>query len=135
MHNLYLAAMPSTTPSRTLTKTKRNFCVTRREMLAAVEFVKRHRHYLCDRNFSLELATSQFHQCYEAENQRASFLDGSNSLLLSTLSLKFEPENVALMQISCTNARAQKHLNGMPTSTVRSRKQNVILPLKHLRRS
>ena len=41
--------------SRTLTKSKKNFPVTRREMLPAVEFVKRHRHYLCDRKFFLRI--------------------------------------------------------------------------------
>ncbi|KAL9957276.1 hypothetical protein ACROYT_G038892 [Oculina patagonica] len=32
--------------SRTLSKSERNYCVTRRELLAIVEFVKQHRHYL-----------------------------------------------------------------------------------------
>ena len=32
--------------SRTLSKSERNYCVTRRELLAIVEFMKQHRHYL-----------------------------------------------------------------------------------------
>ncbi len=33
--------------SRSLQKPERNYCVTRRELLAIVEFLKRYRHYLC----------------------------------------------------------------------------------------
>ena len=32
--------------SRTWSNSERNYCVTRRELLAIVEFVKQHRHYL-----------------------------------------------------------------------------------------
>ena len=39
--------------SRTLTKTERKYCVTRKEMLAVVFFVKYFRHYLCGRKFHL----------------------------------------------------------------------------------
>ena len=38
--------------SRTLSKSERNYCVTRRELLAIVEFVKQHRHYLQGARFS-----------------------------------------------------------------------------------
>ena len=39
--------------SRTLSKSERNYCVTRRELLAIVEFVKQHRHYLQGARFSI----------------------------------------------------------------------------------
>ena len=39
--------------SRTLTKSERNYCVTRRELLAVVEFIRKYRHFLCDRKFLL----------------------------------------------------------------------------------
>jgi len=32
--------------SRTLSKSEKNYCVASRELLAIVEFVKQHRHYL-----------------------------------------------------------------------------------------
>ena len=105
--------------SRTLTKWTRNFFVTRRKILAAVEFVKRHCHYLCDRKCFLRIDHSPIPSVLrtkEPKNQRASVLDGSNSLLLSTSSLNVEPEIVTLMQIPCPDTRAQKDLNGLQTS-------------------
>ena len=39
--------------SRTLSKSERNYCVTRRELLAIVEFVKQHRHYLQGTRFCI----------------------------------------------------------------------------------
>ena len=39
--------------SRTLSKSERNYCVTRRELLAIVEFVKQHRHYLQGAKFCI----------------------------------------------------------------------------------
>ena len=39
--------------SRLLTKCKRRYCVTRRELLAVVNFVKQHRSYLVDQRFIL----------------------------------------------------------------------------------
>lgn len=41
--------------SRTLSWSERNYCVTRRELLAIVEFVKQHRHYLQGTIFCIEL--------------------------------------------------------------------------------
>ena len=42
--------------SRTLSKSERNYCLTLRELLAIVEFVKQHRHYL------------QIHACIHGTN-------------------------------------------------------------------
>ena len=39
--------------SRTLYKSERNYCVTRRELLAIVEFVKQHQHYLQGARFCI----------------------------------------------------------------------------------
>ncbi|KAK3708498.1 hypothetical protein QZH41_003116 [Actinostola sp. cb2023] len=39
--------------SRTLSKSERNYCVTRRELLAIFEFVKHHRHYLQGTKFHI----------------------------------------------------------------------------------
>ena len=39
--------------SRTLNKPERNYCVTRREMLAVVYFIKKHQHYLYGREFEV----------------------------------------------------------------------------------
>ena len=39
--------------SRTLSKSEGNYCVTRRELLAIVEFVKQHRHYLQGTRFCI----------------------------------------------------------------------------------
>jgi hypothetical protein len=39
--------------SRTLTKVERNYCVTRKEMLALVYFIKHFKHYLLGREFIL----------------------------------------------------------------------------------
>ena len=39
--------------SRTLSKSERNYCVTRRELLVIVEFVKQHRHYLQGTRFCI----------------------------------------------------------------------------------
>ena len=39
--------------SRTLNKPERNYCVTRRELLAVVYFIKKHRHYLYGREFEV----------------------------------------------------------------------------------
>lgn len=39
--------------SRTLTKSERNYCITRREMLALVYFIKHFKHYLIGREFIL----------------------------------------------------------------------------------
>ena len=39
--------------SRSLNKSERNYCVTRRELLAVVYFIKKHRHYLYGRDFEV----------------------------------------------------------------------------------
>jgi len=39
--------------SKVLSKSERNYCVTRRELLAVVHFIKQYRHYLLGRNFEL----------------------------------------------------------------------------------
>ena len=39
--------------SQTLSKSEGNYCVTRRELLAIVEFVKQHRHYLQGARFCI----------------------------------------------------------------------------------
>ena len=39
--------------SRTLSKSERNYCVTRRELLAVVEFVKQRWHYLQGTRFCI----------------------------------------------------------------------------------
>lgn len=40
--------------SRTLTKSERNYCITRREMLALVDFIKHFKHYLIGRECILK---------------------------------------------------------------------------------
>ncbi len=39
--------------SRVLTKQERRYCITRRELLAVVHFVKQYRHFLCGKEFTL----------------------------------------------------------------------------------
>ena len=51
--------------SRTLSKSERNYGVTRRELLAIVEFVKQHRHYLQDSAFELIM-----HLCAPSSRQK-----------------------------------------------------------------
>ena len=40
--------------SRTLSKSERNYCVTHHDLLAIVEFVKQHRHYLQGTRFCIQ---------------------------------------------------------------------------------
>ena len=73
--------------SRTLTKAERNYCVTRRELLAVVEFVKQHRHYLCDRKFIIRIDHSPIPsvlRAKEPEGQLARWIE-----LLSTFDIEF----------------------------------------------
>ena len=51
---------PITYSSRTLCKTERNNCVTCRELLAVVEFVKLHRHFSCDNKFTVRIDHSPY---------------------------------------------------------------------------
>ena len=48
---MYGEECPVAFASRTLTKTERSYCVTRKEMLALVNFVKHFKHYLYGRKF------------------------------------------------------------------------------------
>lgn len=50
-----LVERPIAYASRTLTKSERRYCVTRRELLSAVYFIKYLRHYLYGRTFKLRV--------------------------------------------------------------------------------
>ena len=54
--------------SRTLSKSERNYCVTRRELLAIVEFVKQHRHYLQGTRFCIRTDHSPLRSVIKAKD-------------------------------------------------------------------
>ena len=54
--------------SRTLSKSERNYCVTRRELLAIVEFIKQHRHYLQGTRFCIRSDHSPLRSVIKAKN-------------------------------------------------------------------
>ena len=62
--------------SRTLSKSERNYCVTRRELLAIIEFVKQHRYYL--QGFCIRTDHAPLHfvvQAKDPEGQLARWID------------------------------------------------------------
>ena len=64
--------------SRTLSKSERNYCVTRRELLAIVEFVKQHRHYLQGTRFCIRTDHAPLRfvvQAKDPEGQLARWID------------------------------------------------------------
>ena len=64
--------------SRTLSKSERNYCVTRRELLAIVEFVKQHRHYLQGTRFCIRTDPAPLRfvvQAKDPEGQLARWID------------------------------------------------------------
>ena len=58
---------PIAFPSRTLSKSERKYCVTRRELLAIVEFVKQHRPYMQGARSAFELI---MHLCAPSSRQK-----------------------------------------------------------------
>ena len=54
--------------SRTLSKSERNYCVTHHELLAIVEFVKQHRHYLQGARFSIQTAHAPLRSVINAKD-------------------------------------------------------------------
>ena len=64
--------------SRTLSKSERNYCVTQRMLLAIVEFVKQHRHYLQGARFCIRNDYAPLHSVLKAkdpEGQLASWIE------------------------------------------------------------
>lgn len=70
--------------SRTLTKAEKRYCVTRKELLAVVHFIKHYRHYLYGRRFLLRQTMDRLGGCLNSRTQRASWQDGSRSLARMT---------------------------------------------------
>ena len=54
--------------SRTLSQSERNYCVTRRELLAIVEFVKQHWHYLEGTRFCIRTDHAPLHSVIKAKD-------------------------------------------------------------------
>ena len=74
--------------SRTLTKAERNYCVTRKELLAIVEFVKQFRHYLQGPKFRIRTDHASLRsvlQVNEPEGQLARWIE-----FMSSFSYKIE---------------------------------------------
>ena len=67
--------------SRTFSKSERNYCVTRREFLALVEFVKQHRHYLQVQDSAFELSIPSCALSVKLRTQKHHWHVGLNSSL------------------------------------------------------
>ena len=77
------AEHPVAYASRTLTKAERNYCVTRKELLAVVEFVKQFRHYLHGPKFRIRtdrIPLRTLLQVRELEGQLARWIEGNEFL-------------------------------------------------------
>ena len=76
------AEHPVAYASRTLTKAERNYCVTRKELLAVVEFVKQFRHYLHGPKFRIRTDHAPLRtvlQVREPEGQLARWIEFMSS--------------------------------------------------------
>ena len=76
------AEHPVAYASRTLTKAERNYCVTRKELLAVVEFVKQFRHYLQGPKFRIRTDHAPLRsvlQVKEPEGQLARWIEFMSS--------------------------------------------------------
>ena len=68
--------------SKVLSKEERNYCVTRRELLAVVYFIKHYRHYLVRRKFLLRIdhgALTWLFMFKESEGQVARWIEAFSS--------------------------------------------------------
>jgi hypothetical protein len=65
--------------SRCLDKPERNYCVTRREMLAVVYFTKYFKHYLLGRRFCCEQIMDLSHGFRISEIPMGKYIDGFSS--------------------------------------------------------
>ena len=93
--------------SRSLTKSEKKYCVTRKELLAAVHFVKYFRHYLYGRQFTLRTDHSSLRWLMhfkDPEGQLARWMD-----VLSTYNFTFEHRPGKLHGNADGLSRAPKH--------------------------
>ena len=93
--------------SRSLTKSEKKYCVTRKELLAAVHFVKYFRHYLYGRQFTLRTDHSSLRWLMnfkDPEGQLARWMD-----VLSTYDFTIEHRPGNLHGNADSLSRAPKH--------------------------
>lgn len=104
---------PITYCSRTLSKSERNYCTTRKELLAIVEFSKQQRHYLQNRKFIIRTDHAPLRSVLKTkdpEGQLARWI-----AFLSTLDFEivYRPGKNTLMQMPCLEFLATKDVNGV----------------------
>ena len=78
--------------SRTLSKSERNYCVTRRELLAIVELVKQHRHYLQGTRFCIRTDHSPLRSVIKAKDPEGQLARWIESLSMFDLEIRYRPE-------------------------------------------
>jgi hypothetical protein len=83
--------------SRCLSKSERRYCVTRKELLAVVYFVKYFRHYLYGREFLVRTDHSSLRWLMQSKTLKDNLLDGLTSCLHITS--QFNTELVVCMEM------------------------------------
>ena len=83
---------PIAIASRTLSKSERNHCVTRRELLAVVEFVKQHRHYLQGARFCTRTDHAPLRSIIKAKDPEGQLARWIEFLSTFDFEIQYRPE-------------------------------------------
>lgn len=109
--------------SRVLSKTERNYCVTRRELLAAVYFIEQFRPYLLGRHFTLRSdhgSLTWLRNFKEPEGQLARWIEKLEEYSFSIVHRpgRSHTNADALSRLPCTQCGRTTHASVDPAATV-----------------
>ena len=118
--------------SRLLSKEERNYCVTRRELLAVVVFTNKFRHYLLGRPFRLRTDHGSLlwlHNFKEPEGQLARWIEKLQEFTYEIVHREGRSHNNAdaMSRISCNNRKCPVH-DGTAHTSGESAVVPIILP-------